>query len=318
LTTHVLSTESVGLRIGSGVPKLHPVVVQSGPAVLTAGTLLVGLMAQLEPVQLSANRLTEPAGVGPSLMTDPAPPMLSPPHVRFLITVPAAFFDEPQMPPGVPLVKSRIVGVATVVVVVVEVVVVVVGSVEVVDDDVVVVVVGSVVVVDDDVVVVVVGSVVVVDDVVVVVVVGSVEVVDDVVVVVVVGSVEVVDDVVVVVAIVVLEVLVVVVVVTSGAHETATRRLANSSLAQAAPVNTVPEPNVSCASGALTKARTVLRRPNFRRAPRVFKRGVAAPSLGASQLPFPICTSPATLITVCPGAAALRFARRPARIEQTL
>ena len=56
---HVFSTQVVMVRdgrvgIGSGVPKLQPVLVQSGSAVWTAGSGGVAPIVQLEPVQLSA------------------------------------------------------------------------------------------------------------------------------------------------------------------------------------------------------------------------------------------------------------------------
>jgi hypothetical protein len=165
--TQVLSTGMVGLAMGSGVPKLQPVFVQSGPPVFTGGIAVVGLTVQLGPVQPRAKRLTDPAGVGPSEMTEVPPPMLRPPQVRVLSTVPPALRVSPQVPPGVPFVKSRIVGPDPIVVVVVELVVVVVvvdvtGPVDVVVDVVDVVVVDGVdVVVVDGVDVVVVDGVVV-------------------------------------------------------------------------------------------------------------------------------------------------------------
>src|SRR5215468_1838698 len=56
----------VGLEAGtgSGVPKLQPVLVQSGSLVLSPGAVDVGEMVQLLPEQLSAYRLTPPSGVG--------------------------------------------------------------------------------------------------------------------------------------------------------------------------------------------------------------------------------------------------------------
>jgi hypothetical protein len=80
--TQVVMTGMAGFGIGSGVPKLQPVLVQSGPAVLTGGTSLVGPRVQAEPAQLSEKRLTAPSGVGPSGTIDWPPPMLRPPHVR--------------------------------------------------------------------------------------------------------------------------------------------------------------------------------------------------------------------------------------------
>jgi hypothetical protein len=65
-----------GFGIGSGEVKLHPVVVQSGSAVLTPGTVATGPMTQLEPEQSSANRLADPAGVTAVPSVDMAPPIL--------------------------------------------------------------------------------------------------------------------------------------------------------------------------------------------------------------------------------------------------
>jgi hypothetical protein len=102
---------------GSGVPKLHPVVVQSGNALLTGGVPATGPTLQIEPAQVpsqvplgeqvSANRLVEPSGVGPSATVEPPPPMFRPPQVRFLMRPLLAFRMLPQVPPGVPVVNSR-------------------------------------------------------------------------------------------------------------------------------------------------------------------------------------------------------------------
>src|SRR5215468_1424166 len=96
-SAQVVSVGSEGFGIGSGVPKLQPVVVQSGSVLLSAGAVEVGPMLQSEPeqppsqappaAQLSANRLFEPSGVGPSATMEPPPPMLRPPQVRFLMRV---------------------------------------------------------------------------------------------------------------------------------------------------------------------------------------------------------------------------------------
>src|SRR5262245_2181285 len=99
-----------GLGIGSGVPKLHPVSVQSGPAVLTGGVVEVGPLVQLEPVQLSANRLVEPSGIGPSGTRSAPPPMLRPPQVRFLMRALLPSSVLPQVPLGVLVLKSSSVG----------------------------------------------------------------------------------------------------------------------------------------------------------------------------------------------------------------
>jgi hypothetical protein len=124
-STQVVIPGIVGFGIGSGVPKLQPVSVQSGSAVLTAGAVDVGPMLQLEPLQLSANRLCEPSGVGPSGMREAPAPMLSPPQVRFLMTVFDPSRVSPQLPAGAVRTKSRTVGGGWVVLVVVDVEVVV-------------------------------------------------------------------------------------------------------------------------------------------------------------------------------------------------
>src|SRR5262245_35584098 len=103
--------------IGSGVPKLHPVLVQSGAVLLSGGVVEVGPMVQIEPAQApsqappawqtSENRLFEPSGVGPSETTELPPPMFRPPQVRFLMRALAAVRVLPQVPPGVPVVNSR-------------------------------------------------------------------------------------------------------------------------------------------------------------------------------------------------------------------
>src|SRR5262245_20306343 len=100
----------VGFGIGSGVPKLQPVLVQSGVEVLSAGAVDVGPMLQLEPVQLSENRLCAPSGVGPSGMSDAPAPMLRPPQVRFLMVALEPSFVLPQLPPPAASAKSRTVG----------------------------------------------------------------------------------------------------------------------------------------------------------------------------------------------------------------
>src|SRR5262245_54984400 len=97
----------VGFGIGSGVPKLQPVVVQSGSALLTAGAVDVGPMSQLAPVQLSENRLCEPSGVGPSGMREAPAPMLSRPQARLLLTVFEPSRVSPQLPVAALRTKSR-------------------------------------------------------------------------------------------------------------------------------------------------------------------------------------------------------------------
>src|SRR5262245_40061475 len=103
--------------IGSGVPKLHPVVVQSGNVLLSGGGPATAPTLQIEPEQLlsqaplvaqtSENRLFEPSGVGPSATVEPPPPMFRPPQVRFLMRALAPVRVLPQVPPGVPVVNSR-------------------------------------------------------------------------------------------------------------------------------------------------------------------------------------------------------------------
>src|SRR5262245_65308535 len=82
-SAQVVRTACTKFAIGSGVPKLHPVVVQSGNALLTGGGPATGPTLQIEPAQLlsqappaaqlSANRLAEPSGVGPSPTVEPPP-----------------------------------------------------------------------------------------------------------------------------------------------------------------------------------------------------------------------------------------------------
>src|SRR5215475_2669540 len=99
-STQRLSPGSVGVGIGSGVPKLQPTSVQSGAALLTGGAVEVGPIVHIEPVQLSANWLVEPSGIGPSGTIEAPPPMLRPPQVRFLMSA-VADCVLPQVPPGI-------------------------------------------------------------------------------------------------------------------------------------------------------------------------------------------------------------------------
>src|SRR5262245_11399626 len=94
--THVVMTEIAGFGIGRGVPKLQPVLVQSGSAEFTAGVAVVGPMSHDDPVQLRVKRLIDPLGTGPSGTSELPPPMLRPPQVRFLRTVPVPFCTVPQ------------------------------------------------------------------------------------------------------------------------------------------------------------------------------------------------------------------------------
>src|SRR5262245_39700680 len=130
----VFSTQVVRLSTGtgsgtsSGPPKLQPAAVQSGSVLLAAGAVDVAVTLQMEPVWLCAHRVVDTSGVEPSGVADPPPPMLSPPQVRFCRCALAPSLVSPQTPVGDPLVKSRMVGDATsVVVVVVDTSVVVVG-----------------------------------------------------------------------------------------------------------------------------------------------------------------------------------------------
>src|SRR5262245_7313906 len=118
ISTQLVSVSMAGLGIGSGVPKLHPTSVQSGAVLLSGGGVEVGPMLQTEPEQLpshaptptaqvSSNRLVEPSGVGASGTTVPPPPMFRPPQVRFLMRTLLPSSVLPQVPPGVPVVKSR-------------------------------------------------------------------------------------------------------------------------------------------------------------------------------------------------------------------
>jgi hypothetical protein len=103
----VLRAGMAAFGISSGAPKLHPVVLQSGSAELGGGVVVNAPMVQVGPVQLRVNRLVAPSGVGPSGRFEPPPPTLRPPQVRFLMRPPVPFSVLPQMPPGVPVVKSR-------------------------------------------------------------------------------------------------------------------------------------------------------------------------------------------------------------------
>src|SRR5262245_30078113 len=72
-STQVVRAGIEKFGIGSGVPKLHPVVVQSGNVVLSGGGPATGPRLQTEPAQppsqappaaqTSVNRLVAPSGV---------------------------------------------------------------------------------------------------------------------------------------------------------------------------------------------------------------------------------------------------------------
>src|SRR5262245_46977854 len=98
--TQVVMTEIAGFGIGRGVPKLQPVVVQSGAAEFTAGVAVVGPMVHDGPAQLRVKRLIDPLGTGPSGTSELPPPMLRPPQPRSLRTVPVPSLTLPQTPPG--------------------------------------------------------------------------------------------------------------------------------------------------------------------------------------------------------------------------
>jgi len=99
-SAQVVSVGSAGFGIGSGVPKLHPVLLQSGAVLLSGGAAEVGPMLQSEPeqalsqappaAQVSVNRLVEPSGVWDSPTRELPPPMSRPPQPRFLMTVPGS------------------------------------------------------------------------------------------------------------------------------------------------------------------------------------------------------------------------------------
>src|SRR5262245_28714651 len=114
----MVSDGIAGFGIGSGVPKLHPMSVQSGAALLTGGAVEVGPMLQSAPVQppsqapppaaqLSANRLVEPSGIGASGRMAPLPPMFRPPQVRVRMRMSLPSNMLPQVPPRVQVGSSR-------------------------------------------------------------------------------------------------------------------------------------------------------------------------------------------------------------------
>src|SRR5262245_10697743 len=126
-STHVVMTVIVGFGIGRGVPKLQPVLVQSGSAEFTAGVAVVGPMSHEGPVQFRVKRLIDPLGTGPSGTSELPPPMLRPPHFRVFTDTLLAFCASPQLLSETLGMKSRMVGVTGVVVDVVELELVVVG-----------------------------------------------------------------------------------------------------------------------------------------------------------------------------------------------
>ena len=78
------------------------------------------------------------------------------------------------------------------------------------------------------------------------------------------------------------ELLVVVVVDVSGAHVICTFLPADSSRAQAAPMNVEPSPRTSRALGAVMKARTVACAPTWTESPATFNSGVGVLPIGSN------------------------------------
>src|SRR4029450_12645144 len=124
-STQVVRAGTAAFGISSGVPKLHPVLLQSGAAELGGGVVVNAPMVQAGPAQLSVNWLGAPAGGGAPGTIDPPPPTLRPPQVRFLIRPPVPSRVSPQTPPKAPVVNWRLGGPPAVVVVVLLVVLVV-------------------------------------------------------------------------------------------------------------------------------------------------------------------------------------------------
>src|SRR5262245_22607505 len=92
--TQVLIAGATGFGTGSGVPKLQPVVVQSGSPLPVGGTSVVGSSVHF-PVgsqHVMLNLFTAPSGVGPSGVAEVPPPMLSPPQLSsFTVTIWSSF-----------------------------------------------------------------------------------------------------------------------------------------------------------------------------------------------------------------------------------
>src|SRR5262245_6227829 len=106
-STQVLRLSNGGtLMIGNGVPKLQPVVLQSGSALFCWGATVKGLIVQSLLLHSSRKRLVEPSGVGPSGVNPVPMPMLRPPHRRLARSPSDASRVSPQKLPGAPLVKS--------------------------------------------------------------------------------------------------------------------------------------------------------------------------------------------------------------------
>src|SRR4029453_5512939 len=84
-STQVVRAGTAAFGISSGVPKLQPVLLQSGAAGCGGGGVGNAPMVQVAPAQLSVNWLVAPSGVGPSWTIEPPPPTLRPPQGGFLI-----------------------------------------------------------------------------------------------------------------------------------------------------------------------------------------------------------------------------------------
>src|SRR5262249_11910900 len=110
---NVFSTQTdrlgnIALGIGSGVPKLQPVVEQSGSALFGRGAVSKGNTEQVPPTDWPhemLNLLCEPSGVGPSACVELPPPMFRPPQVSVLAVAPVPSNALPHAPPGRPFVK---------------------------------------------------------------------------------------------------------------------------------------------------------------------------------------------------------------------
>src|SRR5215469_18283185 len=109
------------------------------------------------------------------------------------------------------------------------------------------------------------------------------------------------------------ELLVVVVVDTSGAHVIRTFRPADSSRAQAAPLNVEPSPKTSRARGAVMKARTVACAPMWTESPLTFNTGVGVLPIGSKVEASWILTSSRTLMVDWATPVTLIFTCLPVR-----
>lgn len=94
--------ERAPFTMGSGVPKLQPVDVQSQHSV----GVVVAASVQTSPAQSARKRFDAPSGVGPSSTVPLPPPMLSPPHPSTPSTAPAPSRKSPQLPTGAAVVNS--------------------------------------------------------------------------------------------------------------------------------------------------------------------------------------------------------------------